>query len=65
MTKLAHYSKAQRRAILPAGCNSLAQSSDPRALLLAIQIGNRATRREAARKLAKTVHQAISEGREL
>lgn len=65
MTGAARIGRIQRRGHLPGGCSPIAQSLDPEELAYALQTGNRATRREAARKLGKVVPKVTSEGRNL
>jgi hypothetical protein len=45
--------RTQRKGILSVGCNPLATSTDPSELEYAVDMGNRATRREAKRNLRK------------
>lgn len=65
MTGAIRMRTVQRRGHLPSGCSPLAPSTDPEELFYALQTGNRATRREAARKMVKLARKTIAEGREL
>ena len=47
--------RVQRKGALPRGCNALAASTDPEALIHAILTGNRPTRRKALRNLRKVI----------
>ena len=45
--------KTLRKGTLPNGCSPAAASTEIKKLLAAVQLGNRATRREAGRNLIK------------
>lgn len=53
--------KTLRKGTLPNGCSPAAASTEIKKLLAAVQLGNRATRREAKRNLLKTLRAGDSQ----
>jgi hypothetical protein len=55
--------RTQRKGCLPVGCSAIASSGDPYALVYAVEVGNRATRRVALRNLRKVLKEVYANAR--